>query len=306
MSERMVQANGIDICTEAFGDPRNPALLLIQGANTSMIGWEEDLCRQLAGGGLYVIRYDSRDTGRSTSFTPYKPPYTLVDMANDAIGVLDAYGIERAHLVGASAGGMVVQLVAIHHSTRVLSITTIMSSPQVAEAAHAAAGTKRDATAEPLPLPTPAVFDLIRFLAAVDDWSDENSAAGAWVEEARVLAGSRYPVDEAHARDFGIQEIRRARNPTCLRFNHPIAQQQTASWRHRLRDLQVPALIIHGTEDPILPLPHGAALAEEIPGAKLLPLDGVGHELPRGTLPTVVSAILAHTQESFALQEVTV
>lgn len=305
MSERMVQANGIEICTEAFGDPKNPALLLIQGANASMIRWEEDLCRQLADGGLYVVRYDNRDTGRSTSFTPYKPPYTLVDMANDAVGVLDAYGIERAHLAGASSGGMIVQLVAIHHPQRVLSITPIMSTPEVPEAAHAVAGTTGEATADRLSMPTADIFELIRFLAAVD-WSDEAAAAEAWVIEARALAGSRYPVDEAHARDLGRQEIRRARNLLSLRFNHPIAEHQTARWRDQLRNIRVPALVIHGAEDPILPLPHGVALAEAIPGAKLLTLDGVGHELPRGTLPTVVSAILAHTHKSFALQEVAV
>jgi pimeloyl-ACP methyl ester carboxylesterase len=301
MSERMVHANGIEICAEAFGDPANPALLLIQGANASMIRWEEDLCQRLAADGLYVIRYDNRDTGRSTAFTPYKPPYTLVDMANDAVGLLDAYGIERAHLAGASSGGMIVQLVAIHHPERVLSIIPIISTPGIPEAAHVVAGTTGDSNS--LPLPTPGVFELIRYLKTVD-WNDETAAAEAWVAEARALAGSRYPVDEDHARDLGIQEIRRARNLVSLRFNHPIAEHQTAPWRHRLRDIQVPALVIAGAEDPILPFAHSVALAEEIPGAKLLTLDGVGHEVPRGAWDIVVPAIVAHTQGSLALQEV--
>lgn len=293
MSERMIQANGIEICTEAFGDPTHPALLLVQGANASMIRWEEDLCRQLAAGGLYVIRYDNRDTGRSTAFPPYKPPYTLIDMANDAVGVLDAYGIERAHLAGASSGGMIVQLVAIHHPERVLSIIPIISTPHVPEAAHAVAGARGD-QADDLPMSTPGVFELIRYLKTVD-WTDEAAAAEAWVVEARALAGSRYPVDEAHARDLGIQEIRRANHLISLRFNHPIAEHQTPSWRHRLREIQVPALVIAGAEDPILPLAHSAALAGEIPGGKLLTLDGVGHEVPRGAWDTVVPAIVAHT-----------
>jgi len=293
MSERMVQANGIDICTEAFGDPKNPAVLLIQGATSSMMRWDEDFCRQLADGGYYAIRYDNRDTGQSTSFAPRKPPYGLVDMADDAIGELDAYGIERAHLVGASSGGMIAQLVAIHHGARVLSVTLIMSTPVVPEAARVVAGAHGESATDSLPLPTPAVFELIRFLASVD-WSDETAAADAWVEEAKVLAGSGYPVDEAHAREVGRQEIRRARNLVSQRFNHPIAEHQTASWRHRLRDLQVPALVIHGAEDPVLPLAHGVALSQEIPGAKLLTLDGVGHELPHGALPIAVPAILAH------------
>lgn len=180
-----------------------------------------------------------------------------------------------------------------------------MSTPEVPEAAHAVAGATAEETPDRLPMPTAGILELIRFLATVD-WLDEAAAAEAWVVEARALAGSRHPVDEAHARDLGRQEIRRARNLLSLRFNHPIAEHQTARWRDQLRDIRVPALVIHGTEDPILPLPHGAALAEEIPGAKLLPLDGVGHELPRETLPAVVSAILTHTHESFAFQEVAV
>jgi pimeloyl-ACP methyl ester carboxylesterase len=293
MSERMVQANGIEICTESFGNPADPALLVIQGANASMLRSEEGLCQALADGGLYVIRFDNRDTGRSTAFTPYHPPYDLVDMAHDAAGLLGACGIERAHVLGLSSGGMIAQLVAIHHPDRALSLVPIMSTPEVPEAAHAVAGTTGAAAPDRLPMPTPGVFDLIRFLAAVD-WSDAESAADAWVMEAKALAGSRYPVDEEHARELGRQEVRRARNLLSLRFNHPLAEHRTAPWRHRLSDLRLPALVIHGTEDPVLPLAHGRALAAAIPGAALLELDGVGHELPHGAWATVVPAILAH------------
>jgi pimeloyl-ACP methyl ester carboxylesterase len=113
--QRMIKTNGVDLCTQAFGDPANPGLLLIMGATASMVRWPEALCRQLSDSGLYVIRYDNRDTGASTSYPPYAPPYTAVDLAEDAVGILDAYGIERAHAWGMSMGGMITQQLAINH-----------------------------------------------------------------------------------------------------------------------------------------------------------------------------------------------
>src|SRR5688572_14110860 len=110
--ERMVSANGVELCTEAFGDPADPALLLVMGATASMLRWEDDLCHGLADGGRFVIRYDNRDTGRSTTNAPGQVPYTVEDLADDAVGVLDAYGIAAAHIVGASMGGMICQHVA--------------------------------------------------------------------------------------------------------------------------------------------------------------------------------------------------
>jgi pimeloyl-ACP methyl ester carboxylesterase len=125
--QRMIMTNGVDLCTQAFGDPANPGLLLIMGATASMVRWPEPLCRQLADLGLYVIRYDNRDTGASTSYPPYAPPNTAVDLAEDAVGILDAYGIERAHAWGISLGGMITQQLAINHPDRLLT-ATIMSS----------------------------------------------------------------------------------------------------------------------------------------------------------------------------------
>ena len=135
--ELLVDANGVTICAEAFGSPKDPAMLLVQGACASMIRWEDDFCDQLADAGRYVIRFDNRDVGRSTAYTPGEPPYDLNDLADDAVGVLDAFGIEKAHFVGASSGGMITQIVGIRHPSRVLTLTLCISTPGVPDVAHA-------------------------------------------------------------------------------------------------------------------------------------------------------------------------
>jgi pimeloyl-ACP methyl ester carboxylesterase len=291
--EVVVVVNGVETCTEAVGNPRHPAMLLIQGACASMIYWEDDLCRSLAAAGRYVIRFDCRDQGPSQCYPPGEPPYDLWDLADDAVALLDHYGVRRAHVWGGSSGGIVGQLMAIRYPQRVASLVLQASTPEVPRAAHASAGT---AGAElQLPPPTAAVQDLIQYLADVD-WSDRAARVQASVREAHVVAGTRrFPVDDAAHRAYAEREYARQRNVLSFRFNTPIAETRTASWRSRLRDLRVPTLVMHGTEDPALPYPHGVALADEIPGASLLPLEGVGHGLPRGCWPTAVPAVVAHT-----------
>jgi pimeloyl-ACP methyl ester carboxylesterase len=289
--ERMVATNGVNICTQAFGDPANPAVVMILGANASMLGWPAELCRQIADGGRFVIRSDNRDMGRSTTYPPYAPPYTLEDLARDVVGILDAYGIERAHAVGISSGGMIAQLLAIHHAERMITITAICSSP---DPKAIIAATQGKATQDTLPGPTPAIFELIDKLKNVD-WSDETAAVEAFVNEGRVVAGNGYPFDESWYREYATQEYRRATNILSMRFNHAIAEGNTPRWRDQLHDVRVPALVMHGTEDPALPFAHGVALANDIPGAKFLKLDGVGHILLPKAWPLAVQAILAHT-----------
>jgi pimeloyl-ACP methyl ester carboxylesterase len=289
--ERMVATNGVNICTQAFGDPANPAVLMLMGANASMLGWPAELCQQIADGGRYVIRFDNRDMGRSTTYPPYAPPYTLEDLARDAVGILDAYGIERAHAVGISSGGMIAQLLAIHHAERIITITTMCSSPDPKAIIAATHGKTTEGT---LPAPTPAIFELIDKLKNTD-WSNEAAAIKAFVAEGRVIAGTGYPFDEAWYRDYATQEYRRATNILSLRFNHPIAEGNTPRWRDLLHTIKVPALVLHGSDDPAFPLAHGIALANDIPEAKFVKLDGVGHILLRGAWPLAVSHILAHT-----------
>ena len=185
MAERMIEANGVELCTESFGDPADPPILLVMGIGGSMLWWEEGFCRMLAEGGRFVIRYDHRDTGRSVTYEPGRPEYTGADLIADAVGMLDAYGIPAAHVVGVSAGGAFAQLLALDYPDRVLSLVLISTSP---------------ATPGERGLPS-ATERYQRFVASANvDWSDETSVIEYLVGYARVLAGGVRPFDEAAMR----------------------------------------------------------------------------------------------------------
>jgi len=166
-----------------------------------------------------VIRYDNRDTGISTTYPPYAPPYTAVDLAEDAVGILDASGIERAHTWGISLGGMIIQQLAINNPDRLLTATIMSSTPD--PKAIGAAATGGGVTHSPLPGPTSVVIELIDLLANVD-WHDPAAAVEAWVAEDRMLYGT-YPFDEAKSRELAVEQVLRASNILSHRFNHPIA-----------------------------------------------------------------------------------
>jgi pimeloyl-ACP methyl ester carboxylesterase len=288
MPERTIRAGDVEICTEAFGNPVDPTILLVMGATASMLRWDEDFCGRLVDGRRHVIRYDNRDTGRSTTYPPGQPDYTVEDLADDAVAVLDGHRVGQAHVVGASMGGMIAQQVALRHPDRVLTITPIMSTPDPSAVTAAMSGDGAD-----LPGPTDEVLAVLGGRAQLD-WSDQAAVVDEVVKAFRTMAGSRYPFDEDHERSVVTAEVKRAVDYASI-DNHGIAVANTPPWRHRLGEIHVPALVIHGDEDPILPYPHGAALAAEIPGARLLTMEGVGHELPRGVWDTVVPAILEHT-----------
>ncbi len=284
--EQIINANGIDICTDAFGDPHDSPLLLIMGAGASMILWEENFCQRLADNGRFVIRFDNRDVGRTTSCPPGEPDYSMQDMALDAVAVLDHYRIDAAHIVGASMGGMIAQLVALDHPSRVLSLVPIMSSPNPGAVTDAMEG-KPSATLSP---PTDAVLAAAMAGLALD-WSDREAVVDNRVNMFRVLSGSAYPYDEGSRRALFTYEVERAINPASSQ-NHGLVVAATERWHHRLGEIKCPTLVIHGTEDPILPIDHGEAIAQGVSGAQLLSLPGVGHEIPEGTLDQVVPAIL--------------
>ena len=176
MAERMIEANGVELCTESFGRLADPPILLIMGIGASMLWWEEGICRLLAEGRRFVIRYDHRDTGRSVTYEPGRPPYTGADLVADAVGVLDAYGIAAAHVVGVSAGGAFAQLLALDYPDRVLSLVLISTSP-------ATPGERG------LPSATERYQQFVT--SATVDWSDERSVIEYLVDYARVLAGGR-------------------------------------------------------------------------------------------------------------------
>lgn len=279
MAEELARLGDIDICHETFGSPDDPAMLLVMGLGTQMIAWPEPFCRRLADRGFFVIRYDNRDTGRSTGYEPGKAAYTLDDLAGDAVGVLDGYDIERAHLVGMSLGGGIAQLVALGHPKRVASVTAI-STTKVGEPDPS------------LPKPDASYMDHAAAFEELD-WSDTRALADLIVRDARQLAGSKHPFDEAAARELVEHDLERANNPQSLMNHGMLGGGQTE--RGRPREIDVPVLVIHGSADPILPHPHGVALAEAVDGAELVTLEGGGHELNPGDWDQILDAILSHT-----------
>ncbi|MGN7360664.1 alpha/beta fold hydrolase [Paenibacillus sp. SAF-054] len=276
MSERMLHMNNIEICTEGFGNPEHPAVLLLMGATASMIWWEDEFCRQLAATGRYVIRYDHRDTGRSITNAPGQPDYTFEDLTDDAIRVLDGYGIGQAHIAGMSMGGMLTQMIALRHPERVKSITLIASSNFAPE------------------LP-PSEEKVDRFFANAGnvDWTNESEVVEFTVRKWEVLKGSKHPSDEHAIRHLAETEYRRAIDPASM-MNHALISGGE-SYLTRTHEILVPALIIHGTEDPITPYEHGVHLAEVLPNSRLLTLEGAGHELHADDWPNIIQAINAHT-----------
>lgn len=278
MSERLVEANGVRLCAEAFGDPSDPAILLVMGTGASMIWWEGGFCRMLAEGGRFVIRYDHRDTGKSVTYEPGRPGYTGDDLADDAAGVLDAYTIPAAHVVGVSAGAALAQLLALDHPDRVLSLVLISSSP---------------ATGAGRRLPPPTV-EFTRFMgAAAVDRSDADAVARYLVDSQRILAAGRREFDDEAARAIAAQEVERAGNLASAQNHDALAG---AGRSHGpLSSIRAPTLVIHGTADPMFPIEHGEALAAEIPGARLIPLEDAGHGIDRADWQTVAAAIIEHT-----------
>jgi pimeloyl-ACP methyl ester carboxylesterase len=281
MAERMIEANGVELCTEPFGDPAHPPILLIMGTGASMLWWEEDFCQLLADGGRFVIRYDHRDTGRSVTYKPGRPEYSGADLVADAAGVLDAFGIPSAHLVGVSAGGAFAQLLARDRADRVSSLVLISTSP-------ALPGERE------LPPPTD---EFGRFVStAAVDWSDTESAIDYLVDYSRVLAGERRPFDEAPMRRLIRRDVERARDFAAVQNHEMLAEGQPPSGR--LSSITAPTLVIHGTADPMFPMEHGKALAEEIPGARLALLEDAGHGVYRADWKRIAGAILEHTAAS--------
>jgi pimeloyl-ACP methyl ester carboxylesterase len=288
VAEQTVETNGVEIWTEDFGDPSDPTILLVMGAGGQAILWPDELVEALVAGGKHVIRYDNRDVGQTTTFDFEKEPYTVADMAGDAVAVLDAYGVGQADVVGASMGGMIVQTMALDAPDRVRTMTSIMSTPLAGGFMAAIMG---GGTAS-LPGPEQKVLDLMA-LNATPPTSDDERVDRA-VQQWRALAGTMAPFDEHEVREREQRILARAKNIDAAN-NHQFAVASSPDRTDDLARITAPTLVIHGTSDPILPYPHGEATANAIPGAKLLAVEGMGHELPAPAIPIVVSAILEHT-----------
>ena len=290
-----VAANGIQIEYEAFGEPDSPALLLIIGIIGQLTFWDEELCQQLAQQGHYVIRFDNRDAGLSSKIEEagvpdimqtietlrkgetINPPYTIEDMADDAVGLLDALGIEKAHICGMSMGGMIAQTIAINYPMRVLSLTSIYSRTGDPE--------------EPQPEP-----EARKFLLAPPPQERE-----AYIEHGiklfSTISGPGFPYDEEWLRNFVAQSYDRAFNPEGV-ARQLVAILAQKNRRPELKSLSAPALIIHGSDDPLVLVEGGKNTAADIPGAELMIIDGMGHDLPHGgAWPKIIDVIADFIQK---------
>jgi pimeloyl-ACP methyl ester carboxylesterase len=261
-----------DLCTETFGNPTDPSILLIHGAGNSMPSWDERFCERLAAGGRFVTRYDLRDTGRSVSYEPGAPPYGLRDLVADAAGLAS----ERTHVVGLSLGGTIGQLLALDHPDRVASLTLVASTPGIpGEEAGDLPGPAATLSAPPEP-----------------DWSDRAAVIDYIVESERPCS-PRF--DEVAARELAARVADRTVNLAAVA--NVFMLDNGEPWRERLSRITAPTLVIHGTEDPVFPFDHARALVREIPGAELLPVEHMGHEyFPPDTWDLVVPAILRHAR----------
>jgi pimeloyl-ACP methyl ester carboxylesterase len=280
--ERLLRVNGVELCVETFGDSEDAAILLIGGMSSSMDWWEDGFCERLAAGRRYVVRYDLRDTGRSTTYPPGEPGYTGADLRADAVALLEALGSARAHLVGISMGGAIGQGIAVEHPDRVATLTLVDTTAALAGG--------------PTGLP-PMAPEMAAFFEAAGkrqnpDWTNRPAVVDMLVADQRAFMRAGF--DEARVRSL-IRRVVERSNDLASMANHALLEPGPEP-DGRLADIAAPTLVIHGTADPMFPLPHGEALAREIPNATLLSLDGVGHEPPPpSTWDVVVPALLKHT-----------
>jgi pimeloyl-ACP methyl ester carboxylesterase len=290
-----VQANGITIEYDVFGESSARPLLLVMGLGTQMIGWDEEFCQKLADTGHYVVRFDNRDIGLSSKMddapvpvpaelmmemmqgnTP-EVPYSLNDMADDAIGLLDALNIDSSHICGASMGGMIVQTMALTHGERVRSMTSIMSTTGNPE----------------LPAATPEAMESLTKPPA----ADRDSQIEQSVATQKVIGSSGFPFDAERARQKAAAAYDRSFYPqgTARQMAAIVA---AGNRRPRLESLDLPTLVIHGKADPLVPVTGGQDTHEAIAGSELLLVEGMGHDLPPGAWDEIISSISTFTSRN--------
>lgn len=292
-----VAANGIDIEYESLGDPQAPAIVLIMGLGMQLVDWPDSFCADLVAQGFRVVRFDNRDCGLSTKIAarrrpnvllayaaarcglPVRAPYSLDDMAADTVGLMDALGIARAHVVGISLGGMIAQVLAARHPKRVLTLTSIMSS----------SGNRRVSRGT-----RPAMRALF---ARPSDPKDPQAVIDHLVEVFGVIGSPGFPSNKVELRERIAGSVRRGYYPAGI-ARQLLAIIAAGDRRRLLRTIAAPTLVIHGSADPLVPVAAGRDTARSIPGARLLVIDGMGHDLPIGLLPRLAQAIVAHCRSA--------
>ena len=290
------KANNISIEYDTFGNPSSPPILLLIGLGRQLIHWDEEFCRHLSEAGLYVIRFDNRDAGLSTKFDEagvpdmkdvigklmsgqkITPPYTIEDMAADAIGLLDALKVEKAHICGMSMGGMIAQGIAINYPRRVLSLTSIYSTT----------GNPR------LPQPKPEVMGLLM----TPPPHEREPFVRFNLDLFQALTGPRFGLDEEWVRNLIAREYDRSFCPQGT-ARQLLAVMTQSDRRAGLRAVKVPTLVIHGDADPLVSLEAGKDTAEAVPAAELIIMEGMGHDVPHGEAWTQIAEhIIAHTKKA--------
>jgi len=274
------ESNGIELEYETFGSAGAAPLLLIGGLGTQMISWDEEFCELLAGRGFQVIRFDNRDAGLST-WVDDGASYSLDDMARDAAGLLDALGIPAAHVVGASMGGFIAQLVALNHPDHVLTLTSIMSGPNGQDQVQ----------------PTDLGRDIL--LRPVPPTREERIELGLWAK--RMLLGPDDPYDDTYERAKVSRAIDRAYHPAGF-VRQLTAITAAPSRVPRLGSVAVPTLVVHGKADILVPVENGRRVAAAIPGSRLLEIEGMGHDVPKRAWPQVIEAIAQIARETSPAQ----
>jgi pimeloyl-ACP methyl ester carboxylesterase len=285
VSRRLVGLGDVELCVEDFGDDAQPTILLVAGAAASMDWWDVELCTRLADGGRHVVRYDHRDTGQSTTGEPGKPAYGGWQLGRDCMALIEALDGRPVHLVGLSMGGGIAQMITLRRPDLVRTLTLISTS--------AVGGVDAD-----LPGPTAAISASFADPPSEPDWADAESYADWVVAGQRPYSGT-IGLDESRVRSVAASIHARSHDPAAA-TNHWLViagdGDEDDSEPLDVRRITAPTLVIHGSDDPLFPLPHGEALADAVPGASLLVVPGMGHEVPPPeTWDLVVPALLEHT-----------
>jgi pimeloyl-ACP methyl ester carboxylesterase len=286
--------NNIEIEYETIGDPTSKPLLLIAGLGSQLLAWSDEICENLAIIGFFVIKFDNRDVGLSTKFEDAgipdmmeisaaytrgeKPnlPYTLEDMADDAVGILDTLKIDKAHICGASMGGMIAQIIAYRHPSRVQSLAVIMSTTGNPE----------------LPPSKPEI--LMQFFAPVP--SEREAYIDEMVKRDSLIYGN-FTYDEVQGRDYRTKEYDRSYYPEGI-ARQMAAMAVPGNIKPKISVIQAPTIVIHGSEDPFNPIEAGKEIASTIPRAELLIIDGMAHSFPNEIIPRIVSVIVANSNKN--------
>lgn len=293
-AETLVKVNDVELCYDTFGDPVDPAMMLVNGLGGQMIGMDEVSCRVLAAAGFFVVRFDNRDVGKSTKFETagvpsvevlrsfwcsgkgeISAPYVLKDMAQDVVGLLDALNIDAAHVLGVSMGGMIGQLMCIHFPDRVRTFISGMSCPGYSQEWMATEEARESILQAP-----PA---------------DCDAYCEFKVERARIMHGTKYPLNEELVRTFAKQEFDRSYYPQGMK-RQLAAIFVSGNWTEALKSVEIPTLVVHGDADPLVPVEGGKATAAAIPDSKLIVVEGMGHSIPEAEAPRLSGAILQHTK----------